>query len=139
MFKNIKRITIYKAPVYRVFAENVKLNEKGILIPDYKDETVSEEELFYTAYRAFINIKRDYVLLDRDEALAHIDELLANRKSMIIDLMKANKGNLDEKEFKKYLKNASSFLYFKESEIKRESTISRKEFKELKKTYEKKK
>ena len=54
------KITIYKAPVYRVFAEGVKLNNKGILIPDIKDETVSEEELFYLAYRAFVNINRAF-------------------------------------------------------------------------------
>lgn len=132
------KITIYKAPVYRVFAENVKLNEKEILIPNLKDEVISEEDLFYTAYRAFVNIKRDYVLLDRDEALAHIDDVLANRKSMLIDLMKAHKGDHGEEGFKKYLENASSFLYFNESEIKRDSSISRKEFKELKKSYEKK-
>ena len=69
------KITIYKAPVYRVFAENVKLNEKGILVPSIKDEIISDEELFYSAYRAFVNINRDYVLLDRYEALSHIDDL----------------------------------------------------------------
>lgn len=132
------KITIYKAPVYRVFAENVKLNEKGILVPTIKDEIISDEELFYSAYRAFVNINRDYVLLDRYEALSHIDELLTTRKSMIVDLMKAHKGDHGEEGFKKYLENASSFIYFNESEIKRDSSISRKEFKELKKSYEKK-
>lgn len=132
------KITIYKAPVYRVFAENVKLNEKGILIPDLKDEIISDEELFYSAYRAFVNINRDYVLLDRDEALDHIYDILSSKKSIITDLMKSGKGPQGESDFKKYLKKASSFIYFNESEIKRKEAITRKDFKELKKSYEKK-
>lgn len=132
------KITIYKAPVYRVFAEGVKLNNKGILIPDIKDETVSEEELFYLAYRAFVNINRDYVLLDRDDALGHIDETLASKRSMILDLMKADKGPQGEAGFKKYLKDASSFIYFNESEIQKKDSISRKELKELIRSYKEK-
>ena len=133
-----RKITIYKAPVYRVFAEGVKLNNKGILIPDIKDETISEEELFYLQYGSFVNLSRDYVLLDRDNALDHIDEALVNGRNMIMNLMNAGKGPQGEKDFKRYLENISSFEYFNESEIQKKETISKKEFKELIKSFKEK-
>ena len=140
IFKN-KKITLYKGNIYRVFADNVKLNEKGRLVPKIKSEIVDEDELFYAYYRVFVSIKHDTVLPDRDEATDLIDNILNNSKykGQVIDLMKAAQDEKQKEAFSQYLKCLSSCLYFSESELVRDKSITNGELQKFIKSYKKKK
>lgn len=134
----IKRIMIYKAPVYRVFTDSVVL-ENGIIIPEVKSETASDEELFYSLYRSFVSIKHDCILADKDEATDFLYYSIDKNKNIIIDRIKAMKGIQEEKELKEYLRAITSCLYFDEDDIEVKAFIPKAKFKELKNEHKKKK
>ena len=129
----LKKVVIYKAPIYRLFSDDVKL-ENGVIIPNVESEVAHDEELFYSLYRTFVNIKYDCVLASRDEALDFLNYAVSKNKNKIESIIEKQDDDLS-----KYLKAITSCLYFNESEIKRSKFISKPEFKELKKSYEKKK
>ena len=129
----LKKIVIYKAPIYRLFSDDVKL-ENGVIIPNVKSDVAFDEELFYSLYRTFINMKYDCVLASKDEALDFLNYAVIKNKKKIESIVLEEDDNLEG-----YLKAITSCLYFNESEVKRSKLVSRSEFKDLKKSYEKKK
>lgn len=145
-----KKITIYKGPVYRAFADNVTLVEnsknkvifaqKSIVVPsvmpEVKTEVAHEEELFYSLHRAFVSLKYNCILADNEEVMDFIAYFISRNNDKIVDYMKEVKGNPEkEKEFKKYLRALTSCIYFDPSKLRRDTQITKDEFKELKKSY----
>ena len=144
MFDNIKKsmgigkIIIYKAPIYRLFTDDVKL-EKGVLVPEVKRELSSDDELFYISHRAFISMKHNYRLPDEEEANDIVLYAIEKYKNNIMDLIKIKKSIPEDREFRNYLKAISACLYLDESEIEKRGCLSKSEFIDLKKAYKKKK
>ena len=130
-----KNIIIYKAPIYRVFAEDVNL-VKGNAVPTIKSEIVNTDEEFYNIYKSFVSLKYGCILAERDEACDFIYYSISKNNDRIVDLANNLRMRIhDKKQFHEYLKAISACLYFDTREMEEKKYLNNRQFRELKKRY----
>lgn len=131
----VKDVKIYKGNIYRIFIEDVKL-DKGNVVPTVSRELVEEDAEFYTFLKTYVKLSSNSVYIDEAEANDYVYFYFERYKDKVMDYLNNPKINShDRKEFLDYLKAVTGCQYIFPSRMKLDHTISRQEFKELKKRY----
>ena len=143
-----KNITIYKGSIHKVFAHNVKLvqedkvsgnNEVTLdIVPVAKDILVDNDSLFYISREKFVNLDYDCVLPTDEEAYSYMKSAVHSRRDMLLQLLLDSALTKEEREYYlNVLRATSSCLYFYDYEVKPSFSLSKQEFKSLKKEVKK--
>ena len=110
---------IFKGPIHKLAIKSINITENSFELKT-SSVTLKKDALFYeTIFSRFINFDYDTVLASKEEA-----------NDYLINAVNHNKDNLDELN-----PTHISIPYFNESELTLQKTISKKEFKQLKKQY----
>lgn len=132
----VKGINIYKGNIYRIFVEDVKLN-KGNLVPTIMSELIKKDVEFYLSGKYFVTVNGDCMQIEKLEAEDCIAASLENNKDKIIDII--SDSEISSKDKKKYLASLTSYPYVVPGGIKLDHSVTRSEFKELRKRYKQEK
>jgi len=133
----IKKINIYKGNIYRILVEDVKVN-KGSLIPTtVTSELIDENVEFYLAGKYFVTVNGDHMQVDKIEAEDYMNNSLATHRKKIIDIVSSDE--ISDKDKRKRIGNLTSCPYVVPSDMKLDHSVTKSEFKELRKKYKEQK
>ena len=132
-----KKITIYTGTIKNLYADNVVINKDKIL-PVEKKMVVNDHALFYLSFGGYTNMNYACILADEEEARAYMESVVRKRENKIRTILTdPNVSEEDKKSFMYYLSQLSSCIYMEARTIKPACSLSKPEFKELKKVMKK--
>ena len=133
MFFKKKKIIIYEAPIYRVFADGVVL-VKDQLQPIFKKEIVQQNGSFHFCYGNFINFEHDCNLPDDGEAYSYAKTIVQKKEDWIRSII-CNPSISEEElhEFLDTLHALTSCAFCEYDEIQPAYSVSSDEYKSMKK------
>ena len=129
-----KKILIFKGTVKKLSANNFHLNKDNTLSSQERQEIITEEGLFYEFFHSYINIEHKVKLPTYEEAKDFYDKTLNNNRDYLIAILSNPNISEEDKEFAKaVLSNKTSCIFADYSTIKKSHTVTKEEFKKLKK------
>ena len=132
-----KKITIYKGTVSKLYAENVVINKDKVL-PIEKKIVVNDQAHFYLSFGGYVNIEHACLLADEEEARMYMKSVINRRENKINNILtNTTVSDEDKKSYLDYLSKISSCIYANTSTLKPSYSISKAEFKELRKNMKK--
>lgn len=127
-------ITIYRGTIRKLYADNITLN-KNTIAKDVKRTIINDDASFYYNFGVYVNMEYGCLLANEEEAEIYMNSVLKNKEYIIREILTNESISDEEKQkFKEALKKTSSCIYYSKSDIKPKCEVSKKEFKELKKT-----
>ncbi len=130
----LRKIMIYEGMVRKLYAEGVHL-EKEHVVPMVKKEIIRESSLYYPSFGNLINMEYDMLLPTEEEAIDYMNHIVGKKEELILDYLTNPKYSSEEQQNLLHLiASISSCVYFNSEEAHPFMEISKKDFKELKKT-----
>lgn len=134
----IRKVTLYKGPIHILAAHNVHLN-KGSIDFDVQSSLVENGALFYGAMGGYINLERNAKLADYQEAKDFVSNIVMKNQDTIKNLLNYSNLSSDTRlGLDEYIEKVSRCLYFDEAQLESSTQVSRREFRQLKKLFKKK-
>ena len=128
----VRKFKFYTGPVYLLHAEGFKIY-KNQLITEVKSDMLIEKANFEPIYGGFVNMEYDCLLADYEEAYLYVNSCISRRQDKIMQALNDTVIPREEKEkFFDAVKDASSVIYYEPSHIQYEGSLTKNDYKELK-------
>lgn len=129
-----KKIQIYKGTINTLYAKDFHLNKEKALETDIESMEITNESLFYYFMGKYQNIEYGTYLPDYHEARDYLDATIANNQTFLERILNDPEVSEADKEYAKaMLTRKSSCVYADYTTITPSHTVSKEEFKVLKK------
>ena len=129
-----KNIMLYEGAVRKLYAEGIHL-EKETVVPMVRKEIIKDNSLYYYSFGNYINMDFDVLLPTEEEAMDYLNHVIHHRHDMIVDYLSDPKYSDEERQaLLRMLSSYSACVYYDILDIHPLMEITKKEFKELRKT-----
>ena len=128
------KVTIYKGSIRRLYADDAVL-EQDKVVPIIHQDILTDQALFTHHFHKFTSLDYGVILFSEDEALDYVRQIVEQGEALIHALLADPSVTEEEKKaFFRALKQSTRCVFVNTEEIKVSHTITRDEFKSLKKT-----